>query len=82
MPAGVSVETCVMPGENPFCPFGAEELSLDQKPRDLARKNLGQPRAVNPGDVMEEAASSTPPPVTRKWRCGPESEKITFLPER
>ena len=51
----VDIEPCVAPGENPFCPFGTEELLVDQKPKNLPSEELSQSRVVDPGDLMEEA---------------------------
>ncbi len=51
----VNIEPRVPPGEEAFCPFGAEELLVDEKAKNLSGKKLSQPRVVNVGDFMEEA---------------------------
>lgn len=32
----MNIELRVPPGEKAFCPFGAQKLLVDQKPKDLA----------------------------------------------
>ena len=83
-PAAVDIEARVRPRENALRPFGTQQLPASQEPEDLPAEDLRQPRVVDPGDLMEvprthdpfpdheyrrNAAASTPPSVTRKWRC-------------
>jgi len=44
----VDVEPRVVPGENPFRPFGAEKLPADKVGEDLPGEELRQPRVVDP----------------------------------
>ena len=43
------------PGENALGPLGAEELPPDKKRQHLPGEDLGQPRVVDPRDLMEDA---------------------------
>jgi hypothetical protein len=43
------------PGENPLCPFGAEELLADKIGQDLTAEELRQARVVEPGNLVEAA---------------------------
>ena len=51
----MDIEPRVPPGENPFRPFRAQKLLADKIGQDLAGEELGQPRVVDPGDLMEDA---------------------------
>jgi len=50
----VDIEPGLPPGEKAFCPFGAQEFFLDEKPKKLAGKERGQPRVVEAGNLMED----------------------------
>ena len=43
------------PGEKAFGSFWAEELPADKLNEDFAAEEFGQPRVVEPGDLMEKA---------------------------
>ena len=47
-PAAVDVEAGVRPGENALRPFRAQQLLADKHRRDLAGKDLGETRVVDP----------------------------------
>jgi hypothetical protein len=66
----VDIEPRVPPGEKPVRPFGAEKLLADKRGQNLPAEKLRQPRVVDPRVLWKTPASSTPPSVTRKWRCG------------
>jgi len=51
----VDVEAGVRPGENALSPFRAQQLLADKHRQDLAGEDLGQPRVVDPRDLMEDA---------------------------
>jgi hypothetical protein len=51
----VDIEPGMSPGEKAFRPFGAQQLLVDKKPKNLAAENLSQPRVIDPGNLMEEA---------------------------
>jgi len=54
-PAAVDVEAGVWPGENALGPFRAQQLLADKHRQDLAGKDLGERRVVDPRDLMEDA---------------------------
>jgi hypothetical protein len=51
----VDVEAGVRPGENALGPFRAQQRLADKHRQDLAAEDLGQPRVVDPRDLMEDA---------------------------
>ena len=51
----VDIEACVWPGENAFGPFRAQQLLADKHRQNLAGKDLGETRVVDPRDLMEDA---------------------------
>jgi hypothetical protein len=51
----VDVEAGVRPGENALGPFRAQQLLADKHRQDLAGKDLGETRVVDPRDLMEDA---------------------------
>jgi len=54
-PAAVDVEAGVRPGENALGPFRAQQRLADKHRQNLAAEDLGQPRVVDPRDLMENA---------------------------
>jgi hypothetical protein len=51
----VDIEAGVPLGENVLPSLRAEKFSTDEKRQDLPREDLGQPRVVDPWDLMEDA---------------------------
>jgi hypothetical protein len=51
----VDIEAGVPPGENALGPFRAQQLLADKHRQGLPGENLGQPRVVDPRDLMEDA---------------------------
>ncbi len=49
----VDVEAGVTPGENALRPLRAEQPLGDQQPEHFPGEDLGQPRVVDPGDLVE-----------------------------
>ena len=47
-------ETAVPPGENAHRPLGTQQLLADKHCQHLTGKDLGQPRVVDPRDLMED----------------------------
>lgn len=51
----VGVESGVPKGVDPLRPFGAQKILEDKIGQDLAGEELGEPRVVEPWDLMEDA---------------------------
>jgi len=51
----VDIEAGVPPGENALGPFRAQQLLADKHRQHLAGEDSGQPRVVDPRDLMEDA---------------------------
>ena len=54
-PAAVDVEAGVRPRKQPLRPIRAEKLPADEKARRLTGEDLGEPRVVDPRDLLEDA---------------------------
>jgi hypothetical protein len=50
----VDIEAGVPQGENALGPFRAQQLLADKHRQDLPGEDLGQPRVVDPRDLMED----------------------------
>ena len=68
--AAVNIEPRVPPGQKAVRPIGAQQLLVDQKPKNLPGEEFCQARVVYPGDLLEDPGLVTPPLVTKKWRWG------------
>ena len=78
------------PRKQTFFPFGAEEFLADQKFKNLPGEELGQPRVVDPEDLMENPGlihstlsitpgiSSLPATTSKITVHGPESTAAEF----
>jgi len=51
----VTFEAGVWPGENALGPFGTQQLLAGEHRQDLPSEDSGQPRVVNPRELMEDA---------------------------
>jgi hypothetical protein len=51
----MDIEAGVPPGENALGPFRAQQLLANKHRRHLPGEDLGQPRVVDPRDLMEDA---------------------------
>ncbi|MCX6563162.1 MAG: hypothetical protein NTU60_06105 [Candidatus Aminicenantes bacterium] len=49
----MDVEAGVRPRKQPLCPFRAEKLPVDERGQHLTGEDLGEPRVVDPRDLME-----------------------------
>jgi len=56
----VDIEPCVTPGKKAFFPFGTEEVSLDQRPKNLASEEICQARVIDGGDHTPATAGEWP----------------------
>jgi len=75
----VNIEPRVPPGENALRPFRAQELLVDQKPKNLPSEELSQSRVLQTRDSVEDPGSIHPALAYQEMEVGVLCEVIYYV---